>query len=96
CTEAVNSSQSILDASKMAQASDGLRLRGQSELLTRRLKRLLDEYSDGLAVPKELLQNADDAGATEVTLLYDCRENSDWRGSESLLDPAMADCQGRA
>ncbi|PAA71311.1 hypothetical protein BOX15_Mlig004621g1 [Macrostomum lignano] len=80
----------------MAQASDGLRLRGQSELLTRRLKRLLDEYSDGLAVPKELLQNADDAGATEVTLLYDCRENSDWRGSESLLDPAMADCQGRA
>ncbi|PAA51019.1 hypothetical protein BOX15_Mlig007813g2 [Macrostomum lignano] len=80
----------------MAQTSDGLRLRGQSEPFTRRLKRLLDEYSDGLAVPKELLQNADDAGATEVTLLYDCRENSDWRGSESLLDPAMADCQGRA
>ena len=44
---------------------------GQSEPLTQRINRLLDEYSDGLAIPKELIQNADDAGATRVQLIYD-------------------------
>lgn len=39
---------------------------GQADSLTGRLRALLDDYSDGLAVPKELVQNADDAGATEV------------------------------
>ena len=39
---------------------------GQSEPLTNRLKRLLEDYTDGFAIPKELVQNADDAGATEV------------------------------
>ena len=39
---------------------------GQSDSLTHRLSTLLLEYSDGFAVPKELVQNADDAGATEV------------------------------
>ena len=40
---------------------------GQYEPLTTRIKGLLEEdYTDGLAVFKELIQNADDAGATEV------------------------------
>lgn len=39
---------------------------GQTDSLTGRLRALLDDYADGLAVPKELIQNADDAGATEV------------------------------
>ena len=39
---------------------------GQSDSLTHRLNTLLQEYTDGFAVPKELVQNADDAGATEV------------------------------
>ena len=40
---------------------------GQSDSLTHRLHTLLDDhYADGFAVPKELVQNADDAGATEV------------------------------
>ena len=39
---------------------------GQTDSLTGRLKALLNDYSDGLAIPKELIQNADDAGATEV------------------------------
>ena len=39
---------------------------GQSEPLTNRLKRLLEDYTDGFAIPKELVQNADDAGASEV------------------------------
>jgi len=40
---------------------------GQTDSLTGRLHALLDDYADGLAVPKELIQNADDAGATEVS-----------------------------
>lgn len=39
---------------------------GQREPLTNRLRKLLEDYSDGLAIPKEIIQNADDAGATEV------------------------------
>ena len=41
---------------------------GQSEPLTNRLKRLLEDYTDGFAIPKELVQNADDAGASEVRI----------------------------
>jgi len=40
---------------------------GQTDSLTLRLHALIDDYADGLAVPKELIQNADDAGATEVS-----------------------------
>ena len=39
---------------------------GQTDSLTHRLNVLLQDYTDGFAVPKELVQNADDAGATEV------------------------------
>nr|XP_034318199.1 sacsin-like isoform X8 [Crassostrea gigas] len=68
---------------------------GQSEPLTQRLNRLLEEgYTDGLSVPKELIQNADDAGATEVYFLYDERENGDAKCC--LLDAKMEDCQGPA
>jgi hypothetical protein len=51
-------------------------------------------YNDGFAVPKELIQNADDAGATKVCFLYDERENIDCR--EGLFDTGMAECQGQA
>ncbi len=40
---------------------------GQTDSLTHRLNVLLQDYTDGFAVPKELVQNADDAGATEVS-----------------------------
>jgi len=43
---------------------------GQSEPLTNRLHKLLEDYADGLAIPKEIIQNADDAGATEVFCHY--------------------------
>ena len=44
---------------------------GQSDSLTHRLNTLILEYADGFAIPKELVQNADDAGATEVSnLIY--------------------------
>lgn len=67
---------------------------GQSEPLTTRLKALLDDYTDGLAVPKELIQNADDAGASIVKFLYDERENDDYK--KFLLDEHMKECQGPA
>ena len=67
---------------------------GQDEPLTLRIHNILKNYRDGFAVPKELIQNADDAKATEVKLLYDQRENLDQR--VSLFDPAMEECQGPA
>ena len=67
---------------------------GQEEKLTRRLSRLLEDYSDGFAVPKELVQNADDAGATEVRFLYDERTNQD--AINCLIDEEMKHCQGPA
>ncbi|XP_056009880.1 sacsin-like isoform X2 [Ostrea edulis] len=68
---------------------------GQSEPLTQRLSRLLEEgYTDGLSVPKELIQNADDAGASEIYFLYDERENEEAR--TCLLDSGMKGCQGPA
>ena len=67
---------------------------GQEERLTSRLNRLLDDYTDGFAVPKELIQNADDAGATEVRFLYDERTNED--AKTFLIDEGMKGCQGPA
>ncbi|XP_068723196.1 sacsin-like isoform X3 [Montipora capricornis] len=67
---------------------------GQEEPLTRRLSRLLEDYSDGFAVPKELIQNADDAGATEVRFLYDERANEG--ALTCLIDEGMKECQGPA
>lgn len=67
---------------------------GQSEPLTSRLKKLLEDYSDGLAIPKELVQNADDAGASEIKFLYDERQNQD--AMKYLIDDGMRACQGPA
>ena len=67
---------------------------GQEEPLTRRLNRLLEDYTDGFAVAKELIQNADDAGATEVRFLYDERTNED--ALTCLIDAGMVECQGPA
>lgn len=69
---------------------------GQRELLplTLELKDILEVYKDGLAMIKELIQNADDAGANQVKFLYDQRGNEDLKSH--LIDPAMADWQGPA
>ncbi|KAL3881099.1 hypothetical protein ACJMK2_027561 [Sinanodonta woodiana] len=68
---------------------------GQEEPLTRRIHNLLYEgYTDGFSFPKEIIQNADDACATEVCFLYDERENHD--AMTRLLDVGMAECQGPA
>ena len=67
---------------------------GQHEPLTRRINRLLVDYGDGLAIIKELIQNADDAGAVEIKFLYDERLNNDKQ--KYLIDPGMKDVQGPA
>ena len=67
---------------------------GQSEPLTVRLKNILKDYKDGLTIIKELLQNADDAGAKEMNICYDVRKHTVSR--EALFFPGMADCHGPA
>nr|KAG5705985.1 hypothetical protein BaRGS_010875 [Batillaria attramentaria] len=67
----------------------------QVEELTTRLHNLLnDSYTDGFSVPKELIQNADDAGASEVRFLLDERENLD--ATSNLISDNMASLQGAA
>ena len=69
----------------------GVEQAGQVEPLTTRLNRILREYKD-ISIMQELLQNADDAGATEVAVYYDTREHD----SSNLLFPGMANSYGPA
>ena len=70
----------------------GIEQTGPHEPVTIRLKNILNEYKEGVGVFKELVQNADDAGATEVQFALDWRSHP----TEKLLAPGMADCQGPA
>ncbi|XP_071734151.1 uncharacterized protein [Rutidosis leptorrhynchoides] len=65
---------------------------GQHEALTTRLKHILDMYADGPGTLFELVQNAEDAKATEVAFLLD---NTHY-GTSSILSPEMAEWQGPA
>ena len=65
---------------------------GQHEPLTTRLGNILREYKDGLTIIKEMIQNADDAGATEVNILFDNRSHS----TQKLLFKGMAESHGPA
>jgi sacsin len=83
----------------LAQSADSVELAmasveafGQSESLTTRLKHIIDAYADGPGILLELLQNADDAGATELRLMLDC----DTHAADSVLSPRMAAWQGPA
>lgn len=70
----------------------GFEQSGQREPLTVRIKNILEEYPSVADIFKELLQNADDASATECSFLIDMRRNADIR--ENLLDPGMIVCHG--
>ncbi|XP_030840011.1 sacsin-like [Strongylocentrotus purpuratus] len=65
---------------------------GQHEELTNRIKRILDSYPSDETILKELLQNADDAGATEIHFVYDNRLHS----GNKLLGDDMKALQGPA
>ena len=68
---------------------------GPYESITHRIHEVVEEYGDQIDVFKELIQNADDAGATVVKFLIDWR---DWRGNQGskLLTREMKTWQGPA
>ena len=63
---------------------------GQGETLITRLSNILEEYKNGITILKEMIQNADDAEATEVNILYDTRNHT----TEPLLFKGMAGSHG--
>ncbi|KAL9266715.1 Sacsin-like protein, partial [Drosera capensis] len=65
---------------------------GQHEALTTRLKHILEMYANGPGTLFELVQNAEDAGASKVVFLLDKTHF----GTSSVLSPDMADWQGPA
>ena len=65
---------------------------GPYEPITTRIKNILKEYKEGVGIFKELIQNADDAGATTVKFLVDWRQGK----TDSLFSPDMAQSQGPA
>ena len=67
---------------------------GQYESLACRIKNILRDYTDGITIVKELLQNADDAEATEVNLCYDTRRHD--VDPTTLVFSGMAKCNGPA
>ncbi|XP_023284384.1 sacsin-like [Seriola lalandi dorsalis] len=70
----------------------GIEQFGQSEPITTRIKNILKEYDEESDIFKELIQNAEDAGAKTCKFLMDFRVHTD--APESLIDPDMALCQG--
>ncbi|XP_011402901.2 PREDICTED: sacsin-like [Amphimedon queenslandica] len=82
--------------SKKVAPSMGLELTytkaGQSERVTRRIGGIVRDYSGNIDVFKELIQNADDAGASKVKLLIDWRHH----GTESVIAEEMSQWQGPA
>eukprot|EP01064_Diplonema_japonicum_P029206 TRINITY_DN4657_c1_g1_i1.p1 TRINITY_DN4657_c1_g1~~TRINITY_DN4657_c1_g1_i1.p1 ORF type:complete len:4321 (+),score=807.67 TRINITY_DN4657_c1_g1_i1:90-12965(+) len=65
---------------------------GQSESITDRIKSILDQYVDDVGIINEVVQNADDSGATEFVVMLDKASYN----RERLLDPKMAAWQGPA
>ena len=72
----------------------GYDVEGPHQSTVNAIKRNLDMYKEGLDIFKELIQNADDAGATEVKFLIDWRDNSS--SSNSLMSEGMEMCHGPA
>ncbi|XP_069554684.1 sacsin isoform X2 [Brachyistius frenatus] len=70
----------------------GIEQCGQSEPITMRIKNILKDYDEESDIFKELIQNAEDAGADACKFLVDFRVHKD--APESLIDPGMALCQG--
>ena len=63
---------------------------GQSEKLTSRLRRILTGYPRDITILKELLQNADDAGATEIHFILDPRQHK----TQSIFEDSWKPLQG--
>ncbi|XP_038061695.1 sacsin-like [Patiria miniata] len=72
----------------------GYDVAGPHETTVNAIKRNLDMYKEGPGIFNELIQNADDAGATEVKFLLDWRENK--HTAHNLLGEGMKSCHGPA
>ncbi|MBN3311755.1 SACS protein, partial [Atractosteus spatula] len=70
----------------------GIEQCGQTEPITLRIKNILKEYDEEHDLFKELLQNAEDAGAKVCGFMVDNRQNRE--SSNSLIDPGMSSCHG--
>ncbi len=76
----------------------------QEEPLTVRLQGLLKDYRPGISIFKELLQNADDAGARNIVFCFwnfplifqSYVIDTTWHGKEKLFDQGLAEHQGPA
>ncbi|OQS01509.1 hypothetical protein ACHHYP_00661 [Achlya hypogyna] len=86
----LRSSSTVLDGTP--EPLDGVVSFGQSEALTRRLAHILEQYPEGTSVLHELVQNADDAGATRVGVCLNLASYP----SSSLLSSSLAEWQGPA
>ena len=64
----------------------------QKEKLTNRLRRILEGYPRDITILKELLQNADDAGATEIHFILDTRQH----GTDKVFEDKWKPLQGPA
>uniref|UniRef100_A0A4W5NYG8 Sacsin/Nov domain-containing protein n=1 Tax=Hucho hucho TaxID=62062 RepID=A0A4W5NYG8_9TELE len=70
----------------------GIEQCGQSEPITLRIKNILKEYDEENDIFKELIQNAEDAGANTCKFMVDFRDHKD--PADSLIDQGMSLCQG--
>ncbi|XP_036400685.1 sacsin-like [Megalops cyprinoides] len=70
----------------------GIQQCGQTEPITRRIKNILKEYDEEHDLFKELIQNAEDAGANTCRFMVDFRKHRD--PPESLIDQGMSVCHG--
>ena len=67
-------------------------LAGQHELITHRIRHIVQDYKTNIDIFKELIQNADDTGATEVKFLIDWRKHP----TNKLLTDQLQEWQGPA
>jgi sacsin len=64
----------------------------QREPLTVRLRNLIHDYPEGVGIVKELIQNADDAGAKRIHITFDWRQHA----CNRLPAPTMRELMGAA
>ena len=65
---------------------------GPHQSIVTEINNILEDYPNDLTIVKELLQNADDAMATEVNICYDARSHTN--DASKLLFPGTAQCHG--
>ena len=65
---------------------------GQEEKVTQRLSNILRDYPRDITFLKELLQNADDAGATKLFIILDKR----YHGDDRVISDEWKDFHGPA